>query len=109
MPEPALNDGQLDAGLEQASCIAVTKGVDAAGLADSGPVLGSSVDMPGPMTGQRASEQLIGEQPGLGTLATPVLAELFQQPRRERNVAVLVALALFDAQRHPFGIDIAEA
>ena len=29
-----------------------------------------------------------------------------QQPRREREIAVLVALALVDAQTHPFGVDV---
>ena len=78
-------------------------------LGDSGLLFGSLVDMPGPVAAKRACEQFIGEQPGLETLATPVFAQLLQQPRRERNVAVLGALALVDTQRHAFGIDIAHA
>ena len=87
----------------------MAKGVDPARLGDSGLLFGSFVDMPGPVAAKRACEQFIGEQPGLGTLATPVLAQLLQQPRRERDVAVLVALALVDAQQHPLGIDVAHA
>ena len=87
----------------------MAKGVNPARLADSGLLLGSIVDVSGPVTAQRACEKLVGEQPGLGTLAAPVLAQLLQQPRRKRDVAVLVALALVDAQHHPFGIDVAYA
>ena len=34
--------------------------------------------------------------------------QLFQQPGRERDVAVLVALALVDAQTPPGGVDIGD-
>ena len=38
----------------------------------------------------------------------PVLAQQLQQPGRERDIAILVALALFDAQTHAGGVDIGE-
>ena len=109
MPEAALDDGQLYSGFEQPGRICVPQGVDTARLGDCGLLFGSLVDMPGPVAAERASQEFIGEQPGLGTLATPVLAQLRQQPRREGDVAVLVALALVDTQQHPFGIDVAQA
>ena len=74
MPEAALDDGQLYSGFKQPGRICVPQRMNPARLADSGLLLGSFVDMPGPVAAKRACEQFIGEQPGLGTLATPVLA-----------------------------------
>ena len=42
----------------------------------------------------------------LGSVTAPVLAQLLQQPGRERDVTILAALALVDTQTHPSGIDI---
>ena len=81
MPEAALDDGQLDSGFKQPGRLCVPQGVDTARLGDSGLLFGLLVDMPGPVAAERASQEFIGEQPGLGTLATPVLAQLLQQPR----------------------------
>ena len=62
--------------------------------------------MCGPRAVHRPAEMPAGEQPRSGAFATPVLAQVFEQPRRERDVAVLVALALLDAQTHPCRVDI---
>ena len=61
------------------------------------------------MARHRPGEELAGEEPAFGTYPAPVLAQLLQEPGRERDVAVLVALALVDAQAHPLRVDIADA
>ena len=60
------------------------------------------------LTAHRAVEGSSGEQPVLGSVTAPVLAQMLQQPGRERDVAVLAALALVDTQAHPSGIDIGD-
>ena len=79
-----------------------------AGLADTGLVLGGMVDACRRLTAHRAVEGWCGEQPALRPAIAPVLAQQLQQPGRERDVAVLVALALVDAQTHAGGVDIGE-
>ena len=49
---------------------------------------------------------LAREQPVCGPLAAPIGAQLRQKPGRERHVAILAALALFDTQSHASGIDV---
>ena len=108
MPETALDDGQRHAGLEQTGRVGVAKRMDPAGLADVGLVFGALVDARGRLTAHRAVEGSSGEQPVLGSVTAPVLAQMLQQPRRERDVAVLAGLALVDTQAHASGIDIGD-
>ena len=84
------------------------QGVDTARLADSGLVLGVLVDECGCRAVHRAVEGSAGEQQVLGPVTPPVLAQLFQQSGRERDVAVLVALALVDTHAHPGGVDVGD-
>ena len=79
--------------------------VDPAGLVDPSLLLGCLVNVPGPVARHRLMVTT-GEQPVLWAYPAPVLAQLLQQPGRERNVAVLAALPLIDAQTHPLRIDI---
>ena len=103
VPEPALNDVELDPGLEEPGGVAMPQRVDPAGLVDPGLVLGSILDVCGSRARHhRRAAEITGKQPVPGTMAAPVLAKFLEQPRREGDVAVLVALALIDAQTHPF-------
>ena len=108
VPKPALDDGQRDPGLEQLAGIAMAKGMNPAGLADAGTVLGALVDARGRLTAHRAVQRSGGKQPALRPVTAPVLAQMRQQPRRERDVAVLAPLALLDTQTHPGGVDIGD-
>ena len=83
--------------------------VDPARLVDPGLVLGCLVNVRGSRARHhRPAAEITGEQPVPGTMPAPVLAKFLEQPRREGDVAVLIALALIDAQTHAFGVDIAE-
>ena len=106
VPEAALNDVQLDPSLKEPGGIAMPQRVDPAGLVDPSLLLGSTVNVCWPMARHRSAEKLVGEDPGLGTYAAPIIAQLLQQPGRERDVAVLAALPLIYAQTHPLRIDI---
>ena len=82
--------------------------VDPSGLADPSLVFGALVDARRRLTAHRALEGSSGEQPVPGSVTVPVLAQQLEQPRRQGDVAVLVALALVDPQTHPGGVDIGD-
>src|ERR1700731_1081778 len=50
-----------------------------------------------------------GKQPWFRFLDTPVLAQGFQQNRRQHDNSVLVPLALLNCESHPGGVDNADA
>jgi hypothetical protein len=52
--------------------------------------------------------RLAGEQPTLGTIATPRIAELPQQQGRQGHQAVLVSLGGADVQEHPLAVDVGD-
>ena len=92
-----------------ASSSPVAQRMDAARLAYAGLVLGGLVDVRGTVAAQGSVDGATRERPGSRPYPAPVGAQVLQQPRRERHVSVLVALALIDAQRHAPGIDVADA
>ena len=108
-PRRRLDDGQFDAGLEQAGGVSMAQRIDAARLAYAGLVLSGLVDVRGTVAAQGPVDGATREQPGSRPYPAPVSAQVLQQLRRERHVSVLVALALIDAQRHAPGIDVADA
>ena len=108
-PEAALNDGQLDPGLEQPGGIAMAQRMDAARLLDAGLFLGQVVHVRRTVAAQRSARDGAREQPMGRAHAAPVGAQLLQQPGREWHVAVLASLALLDPQEHAPGIDVGHA
>ena len=56
----------------------------------------------------RVSPASTGEQVGFGleVCRTPILAKLFEQPRAEHDVTILIALALVDVNQHAGTVDI---
>ena len=59
--------------------------------------------------GDRPVGVAAGEEAGLGASRLPVGAEERQQPGREHDVAVLVALALADVEDHALAVDVLDA
>jgi len=61
---------------------------------------------------ERAYRIQSGEQPAtieylaLSMGSPPPVAQALEQHRREHGVAILAALALFDAQRHALAVDV---
>jgi hypothetical protein len=53
-----------------------------------------------------AAGKIAREKPWLGFFHSPPVAQDFQQLGREHDVAILLPLALFDANGHPLAIDV---
>ena len=62
-----------------------------------------TVDVPGR---HRLDRIAAGEQPRRRALDHPPLAQQLEKPRRQHGIAVLAALALFDAQNHARTVDV---
>jgi len=73
---------------------------------DAGAQLRQRVDLLGDRDVDRAGPLTIGEEPHAGRRGLPVRAQLSEEPRGERHVAVLGTLALLDPHRHTVGIDV---
>src|SRR6185369_18044900 len=83
-------------------------------LVDSGGI-GARADSPVELPGGQGVHRIEPwEQPALvvdlalGMRDTPPRAKTLQQQWREHRVAILAALALFDAQRHALAVDVAD-
>ena len=106
MAQEALHGVQVDAGFEQVGGKRVAQGVDAALLLDAGAQLGHRVDLLGDGDVDRTRALAIGEEPDARRRALPVRAEIVEEARGQRHVAILGALALLDPHRHAVGIDV---
>jgi hypothetical protein len=102
----ALDRGQSVARFQQVGGEGVAQGMDAALLADAGAQFRGRVDPLGHGDIDRARARAIGEEPDARRRGLPVRAPLLEQPRGERDVAVLGAFPLLDAHRHPVGIEV---
>src|SRR3989449_290573 len=79
---------------------------NAALLVDAGPEFRHRVDLLGDRDVDRAGALAIGEEPDAWGRALPVRAEVLKEPRGERHVAVLGALALRDPHGHAVGVNV---
>jgi hypothetical protein len=84
----------------------MTQTMNAVAMLDACPLLRLIEDFLGGGHRQVTTGPSPFEHPGLGTVNTPIGAQFLQQSRRKQGVAVLVSLALIDADEHPFGVNI---
>jgi len=106
MAQQALHGVQVDAGFEQVGGEGVAQGVDAALFLDARPELRHRVDLLGDGVVKRTGAVAIGEEPDAGRRRRPVRAQILEEARGERHVAIFGALAGLDADRHAVGVDV---
>ena len=58
------------------------------------------------IAGDVAARDITREEPRLGLFETPPVAEDFQQPGGEHDVAIFLPLAEFDADHHALAVDM---
>lgn len=85
---------------------AVAEGVRGDLLGEAGQAGGTSAELPHGAGRQGAGRMGGGEEPGRGTHGAPVAAEVPQQRRRERDVAVLTTFGLPDVEHHPGAVHV---
>ena len=110
MAQQDLDGPQVGAGLEQVGREAVAQGVDGDVLVQAGGLAGTVADLAvrSPVVMGRSGVGA-GEEEVTGPDGLPVGAEDLQQPRREHDVAILLALALADADDHALAVDVGDA
>jgi hypothetical protein len=108
VPEEVLDVVHVPAGFDQVRGVGVSEGVDAAVLLDTGAPFRSGVDLLRDGHINRAGAGANGEEPPRRGHRAAVGAQLLQQSRRERDVAVLAALALLHAQSHAVGVEVGD-
>ena len=105
MAEQELNRAQVGAGLKQMDGKRMAERMRRNRLGESRAVGGE----PAGKTDRPASDRRVGagagKEPMPGPAHLPPVAEDGQQLRREHHVAVLLPLALRDAQHHPLAVD----
>ena len=106
--EDLLHRQDIDAGFEQVGGEGVPERVHRGRLANVGA---AAHPLEQPLHSPRAQRPLlggIGEQPALGAVAPPVVAQLGEQAERQRHQAILTALALVDMEQQPRAVDGAD-
>src|SRR5216684_6218346 len=108
VPEQDLDHSNIDVLFQQMGGEAMPQGVERYALVDLGSV-GSG------MTGaielarrQRVHPVLSRKQPAFRSCRPPPGSQQFEQMWRQHHVAVFAAFALFDADHHPFAVDVAD-
>jgi len=113
--EQHLDDAHVDLLLEQVSCEAMAQRVHRDGLVDAGNGGGGVHSAVEHSRRDRVDWLAAREDPAaVDDLAAalgvaPPDAQAFEQQRRQHGVAVLVPLALINAQNHALRIDVARA
>src|SRR5215472_5310115 len=112
--EQNLDDADIGLLLQEVGGKAVPQRMNADTLGDAGTP-GRQANDPMHLAGTRMPPAVAGKQPGLtgkhpSLLArdAPPFAQYLEQDGRENDVAILLALALFDPDDHPVTIDIGE-
>ena len=109
-PEQDLDGPQVGAVLEQVGGEAVSEGVHGDVLVQPDGAARRPADLAARLpevigrSGRRSGEEAVAGPDGL-----PVVAEDLQQPRREHDVAILLPLALADADDHALAVDVVDA
>ena len=114
MAEKRLDHADIDALLEQVGGEAVPQRVRRDALGDPRGLGGGADDTAELAGGQRLDRVAAGKQPAsrqqqaAPSPFAPPGAQQFEQLRRQHRMAVLAALAAFDAQQHALRIDVAD-
>ena len=104
--EQDLDDADIDVVFEQMGGEAVPQSMRRHALGDAGLSRRVAHDAGQLTGGHRVDRVHPGKQPGLGPRRPPPITQPFQQLRREHDIAVALALALFDPQGHALAVDV---
>ena len=109
--EQHLDRRQVSAVLQQVRGKAMPQHVWADALLDARVPGRIVADMPDGFVGQVLAVRsgLTGKQPRFRLLPSPVFTERFEEPRTERHIAILAALALVNMDDHALTIDVLDA
>ena len=105
MPEQGLDGAQGGTGLEQMNRERMAERMWRNRLGEARASGGGRACTLDRSSRDRHLGALAGKEPVAGPVDFPSGAQDRQQLRREHNVAVLLSLALRDAQHHPFAVD----
>src|ERR1700682_6416730 len=106
--EQHLDHSDIDVLLEKVSGEAVPQGVERYALVDLGP-MGSGMAGAIELARRQRVHPVLSRKPtALWSCRPPPGAQQFEQMWRQHHVAVFAAFALFDADYHPFAIDVAD-
>ena len=106
MAEEFLNGVRIDAILQEMGGETMPEGMDAFAMGNPGLETGGGVDLLRRGDVQRGVSVNRGEKPDRGTIERGVFLQFFQEALGKERVAVLVALALFDANGHAGNIEV---
>jgi hypothetical protein len=106
--EQLLQGEQVGAAFEQVGGVAVPQRVHAGLLGDAGGPHGLAAEPLRLADAQVAPRRVPRKQPGVRAIASPVVAQAFEQERGQRHQAVLAALGGADVQEQALGVDIAD-
>jgi len=101
--QPVLDGEERDAVLHQMRGKGMAQGMDAVGLANPGATTGLVIDMQGSAGVHGFELVATKEEPRAGAVCPPVIAKHVEGRMGEDCVAILVALALLDANHHTVG------
>lgn len=108
MSQQHLDHPHIGVRFQQMRRKAVAQGVQRGGLLDPRHVLGRG-ECPMQLSRRdRADPWQAREEPAVRTRLAPVGAQQLQQAGRQHDLAVLLALALFDMDQHPVTVDVAD-
>src|SRR5262245_55717647 len=106
MAQQNLDGPQVGPAFEQMGREAMAQSVDRDVLAQSGVRASLAADLVDGVGWDGLIRQGAGEEVAAGPNRLPVGTEDLQQPRREHDVAVLLPLALANADHHPLAVDV---
>jgi hypothetical protein len=107
--EHGLDGAQVDAGLEQMGGVAVPQGVRRDGRNPRDFPRDLAAGVPDRSGDHRPIRKSPGKQPGLRPGFFPILAQRLQQLRRQRHLALPVALAELDPYEHALAVNVLDA
>ena len=105
MPEQELNRAQVGPRLEEMDGKGMPQRMGRDRLGKARASGGDAAGAPDRVASDRLLRALAGKEPVPGPVDLPPGAQDLEQLRREHHVAVLLPLALRDAERHPFAVD----
>lgn len=106
MPKQHLNDAHVLTGFQQVRGERVTQSSDGNGLLHAGSDAKSLTHLSDAMPTNRLFAVLTRKEPTARSLLLPILSQYLEQSGREHHVAILLSLALPDADHHALRVDV---